>query len=447
MKPIQNINTAGPYTYTVARKKNEPSETVAVIGVGYVGLPLALRAATQGYDVVGFDIDEAKIASLKKKRASHLSPAEAEELESLAISFSNDPRTLEGRSLYIICVPTPVHENHAPDLGPLEAACKTVGTHLSKGALVAVESTVNPGVCEEVAIPILERASGLSAGTDFSFVHCPERINPGDETWSVRNIPRCIGGIDRESLERGMRFYGTITDGELVPMQTLKETEAVKMVENAFRDINIAFVNELAMSFDRADIDLTNVIRAASSKPFGFLAHMPGCGVGGHCIPVDPYYLIRYGKRNGFEHRFLKMARDINTGMPKYAVKQLAEMLRAKRRSLSGTTIALLGLSYKRDIPDMRESPALDIRDALLAKGASVRTFDPLTPEHSTALSLEDALHGADAAVIATDHSAFRALEPSDFLKAGVRYVLDGRNCLSKQSFVENGITYRGIGR
>ena len=421
--------------------------TIGVIGLGYVGLPLSILAASRNFRVVGFDIDKKKIARLAERKADFLTKEENELFKHTpALSVTSNERDLDALDTYIVCVPTPVHDDHLPDLRPLESACEIVGRHIKAGALVIIESTVSPGVCETVALPILERASGLSRD-DFGFVHCPERINPGDEKWNVRTIPRVMGALSYEALEKAVSLYKNFIDAEILPMQGIREAEAVKMVENAFRDINIAFVNELAISFDRADIDLVNVIEGASTKPFGFMPFYPGCGVGGHCIPVDPYYLIRHGRENGFEHHFLITARRINNNMPLYAVQALEGALHAHKKTLSGSKVALLGLSYKRDVPDMRESPALIIKEALVQNGASVRIFDPYILDHSTALDIEETLSGADAALIATDHSEFRMLSPDDFKNANVPIVVDGRNCLDKKIFANSGLMYRGIGR
>jgi len=422
-------------------------DTVAIVGLGYVGLPLAITAAERGYDVVGFDIDEVKIAQLEKREANFLSERESKAFKAAKkLSITSDERMLDSANAYIICVPTPVHEDHEPDLTPLESASRIVGRHLKSGDLVIVESTVNPGVCERVSLPALEKNSGLSR-EDFYFAHCPERINPGDPNWDVRTIPRVIGGRNSHSLDRAVALYRSLIDAEIVPMQSIKEAEAVKMVENSFRDINIAFVNELAMAFDKAGIDIVNVIQGASTKPFAFMPHFPGCGVGGHCIPVDPYYLIRYGAENGFEHRFLATARRINERMPAYTVKLVEDALQSRNRSLSGATVVLLGLAYKKDVPDLRESPSLVIEKILKEKGARVRAYDPYVPRISGIRTLEEALKGADAAVIATDHSLFRDLSPSDFSRAGVGIVIDGRNCLDKYAFAGSSVLYRGIGR
>lgn len=437
---------------TIVQKKSaSPApthETVVVIGVGYVGLPLMLRAAAHGYRAIGFDIDQKKIAELKKGNAPYITEEEQTLLHDLSnIYFTHNDADIWHASNYIICVPTPVHNSHAPDLEPLKSAARIVGTHMARGALVVVESTVNPGVCEEVVLPILERTSGLLGEDDFFFAHCPERINPGDDAWHVGSIPRVIGALGPASLARAHVLYESMLAASLHDMQSIKEAEAVKMVENTFRDVNIAFVNELAMSFDRAGIDLTSVIRGASTKPFAFMQHMPGCGVGGHCIPVDPYYLIRYGEGNGFEHAFLKTARRINEAMPRYTVRRLADALAENNKTLKGSTIALLGIAYKKDIPDVRESPALAILHTLQNKGARVRAFDPHVPQHSSAGSFEEAVTGADAVLIATNHSAFCERTPEEFLQRGVRIVVDGRNCLQHKAFTAAGITYRGIGR
>jgi len=419
-----------------------------VVGLGYVGLPLALLAESRGFLVRGFDIDAQKVASLREREASFLSEEEAGAFSKSKMIIASDESVLDAADVYIICVPTPVDGNHYPDLTPLVSASDAVGRHIQSGALVVIESTVNPGACEEVALPVIERQSGLRAEHDFFFAHCPERVNPGDPAWQVRSIPRVVGAVGPASLARAFALYRTLTESEVLPMQSIKEAEAVKMVENAFRDVNIAFVNELAMSFAKAGIDITHVLAGASTKPFAFMPHQPGCGVGGHCIPVDPYYLIRYGRKNGFEHRFLVAAREINNGMPRYTVDLLEEALESTLgHPLVGARVALLGLAYKRDVPDLRESPALAIREELIKRGVLVRSYDPFITRESTVKSTADALAGADAVLIATDHSVFTSLTPEILKKAGVRILIDGRNCLDKDAFLSADIVYRGIGR
>ena len=404
-------------------------QKLAVIGLGYVGLPLAKLAHERGFNVVGLDIDEAKLGS------------------EYDFKVTSDFARLATADIVVVCVPTPVHANHRPNFEPLEAACKSLAAHLRAGQLVILESTVNPGVSEALVIPLLEQGSGLVCGQDFYVAHCPERINPGDEKWNLSNINRVVGGFCATSLERALAFYRTLITAEVKPMGSLKEAEAVKIVENAFRDINIAFVNELAMSFSKLGLDVVNVIEGASTKPFAFMSHQPGCGVGGHCIPVDPYYLIDYAKTNGFEHAFLSLARGINNQMPAFTVDQVKSLLQADGLALVGTRVAVLGLAYKPEIEDYRESPALDIVRLLGQAGAEVITYDPFVPHHSTAANLDAALEGAQVVVIATAHKVFKNLTPELLARRGITRLVDGRNCLPKAAMVKAGISYRGIGR
>lgn len=423
------------------------SFSVAVVGLGYVGLPLALLAARKGHRVIGIDVSDKKVASINGGVSPFYDERLQEHLNNTKLEASTDFSRLKESDIIVVCVPTPVHEDHLPDLGPLKSACASIAPHLKRGALVVIESTVNPGVCDTVAIPTLEGASGLRAGEDFMISHCPERVNPGDERWSVENINRVAGSLTPEGLEKTLVFYRSIVLGDIRPMRSLKEAEAVKIVENTFRDVNIAFVNELALSFDKLGIDVVNVIEAASTKPFAFLPHFPSCGVGGHCIPVDPYYLIEEGRRNGFEHEFLSLARSINNRMPIHTVNLLARALEKRGEELRGARIAVLGLAYKADIDDTRESPARAILKELIVRGAEPVPYDPFVKNGDSVESLDEALTGARAALIATSHRSFRSLSPDDFLKHGIAIVIDGKNCLQKDRFVEAGITYHGIGR
>lgn len=453
MSPEQiALRTAGVQKETLTsegrkRRNTAKSTTIAIVGLGYVGLPLAIRTAQKGYKVIGFDIDDVKVVQLGRREANFLDEEEADAFRGAEnLTITSKASDISDADTFIVCVPTPVRDDHSPDLRPLQGASRIVGAHLSRDALVVIESTVNPNACEGVVLPILEEASGLSR-EEFHFAHCPERINPGDSRWSVCTIPRVVGGRTPECLTLACELYESLVEAAIVPMDSIKEAEAVKMVENSFRDVNIAFVNELAMAFDRAGIDLVNVLKGAGTKPFAFMPHYPGCGVGGHCIPVDPYYLIEYGRERGFEHRFLQTARRINDAMPRYTVHLLEEALHGQDLPLKGTEVALLGLAYKRDVPDLRESPSLTIRDALLGAGARVRTFDPHILGESTEKSLAAALEGAAAVIVATDHAPFRALTNEQFKKYGIKVVVDGRNCLDKDSFQKSGIEYRGIGR
>src|SRR3989344_5104507 len=424
------------------------NKALAVVGLGYVGLPLVLLAAKKGYKVHGIDIDAQRIEQVKQKISPFKDEIIAEDLKQIAFTATTDFSVIKECDIVVICVPTPVDENHMPDLSPVEGACRASAPYLKKGTLVILESTVNPGVSEGAVLPILEKESGLKAGVDFYLAHCPERINPGDTKWNVENIPRVVGALEPSGLEKAVAFYRSIITGEVKPMGSLKEAEAVKVVENSFRDINIAFVNELARSFSKLGIDVVNVIDGAATKPFAFMPHYPGCGVGGHCIPVDPYYLIDYAKKkNGFSHCFLSLACKTNEDMPKYTVQLVEEELQKLGKLLAGSKVAVLGLSYKADIDDCRESPSFEIVKELERVGAKVNTFDPHVKNRSSSTLLESAVDGVDAVVVATGHKEFRELKPGFFLDRGIRVVVDGRNCLPKAKYLESGVSYRGIGR
>ena len=423
-------------------------KSIAIIGLGYVGLPLALLASEKGYRVIGGDINEKKIDLIGHKKPPFVDEEIESKLQNTKLEVTTSYERIKEVSTIVICVPTAVFENLLPDYDPVEFACKDIGSHLQKDQLVILESTVNPGVCEEIVMPILERESGLKAGKDFSLAHCPERINIGDEKWNVSNIPRVVGGLDKISLEKAVELYHSIISAEIKPMGSLKEAEAVKMVENSFRNVNIAFVNELARSFSKLGIDVINVIDGAATKPFAFMPHYPGCGVGGHCIPVDPYYLIDYAKKkNGFDHAFLSLACRINETMPEYTAELVEKGLKEKGPDIRGTKVSVLGLAYKAGINDCRESPSFELIKALKNKGAKVVAYDPYVPEKSDVTNLEEALDKCEAVVIATDHAVFKELRGYEFVNHGVKVVVDGRNCLDKSDIQAAGIFYRGIGR
>lgn len=426
----------------------QKKKKIAVIGLGYVGLPLALLVDKKGYDVIGVDINAEKVKMLNEKK-SPLTTEKAiiEQLKKSNLVATTDYSQIKKASIIVICVPTPIHENNMPNLEPLEKACENIALNLKKGQLVILESTVNPGVSNGVVLPILEGISGLKGGQDFYLAHCPERINPGDTKWTVENIPRVAGSLEEKGLRKALSFYKSFVNATIKPMNSLKEAEAVKIVENTFRDINIAFVNELARSFSRLGIDVINVIEGAATKPFAFMPHFPGCGVGGHCIPVDPYYLIEYAKNIGFNHDFLTLARRINEEMPEFTVEMLMKALNEKKMAINGTRIAVLGLAYKPEIDDCRESPSFKIIEHLKKYGADIVIYDPFVLDNSNVKSLNDALKGTSAVIIATAHHVFKEISPKDFLNYGVNVVVDGRNCLPKDKFLESGIVYKGIGR
>ncbi|NTW15135.1 MAG: nucleotide sugar dehydrogenase [Candidatus Moranbacteria bacterium] len=436
-----------PAESTEMTSGNGADRSVCVIGLGYVGLPIAVRAVERGYSVSGVDLDERKISLINEGKSPIEDKTLSEELPKFPFEATADPTVISNADIILICVPTPVDDLYNPDLGPVRGAVSMIAKHARKGSLVVLESTVNPGVSEEVISPMLTEA-GFSVGTDIHLAHCPERINPGDAKWSVKNIPRVVGSTSAEGLDRAVAFYGSIVDGEIRPMKSIREAEAVKIVENSFRDINIAFVNELAKSFDQLGIDVKDVIQGAATKPFSFMPHFPSCGVGGHCIPVDPYYLIERAKQSGFDHRFLKLAREINNSMPSYTVELLQDTLNELEKPLKGTRIGVLGLAYKPNIDDLRESPAEDVIHELRRHGAVVTTFDPHVPRLSDVSSLDELLDRSDALVLATAHKEFLdEITPQRLADAGITAFVDGQNAFDRDAMRAAGIAYKGIGR
>ncbi|MFA6973545.1 MAG: nucleotide sugar dehydrogenase [Parcubacteria group bacterium] len=428
------------------QKNKQDKQVVCVIGLGYVGLPLAVRCVEKGYETYGLDMDKKKVELINKGK----SPIEEKFLEKYFPNIkpiaTADEKIIKKADIVLICVPTPVDALYNPDLGPVRGAVEMVSRNLKKGALVVLESTVNPGVSEEIIKPIFESAK-QRVGTDVHIAHCPERINPGDEKWNVTNIPRVVGSMDKEGLQIALNFYQSIVDGEIRPMKSIREAEAVKIVENSFRDVNIAFVNELAKSFDALGIDVADVIRGASTKPFAFMAHFPSCGVGGHCIPVDPYYLIERAKQSGFDHKFLKIARETNNSMPAYTVELLQDALNEIKLPMKGTTVGVLGISYKSNVDDVRESPYFKIIKFLKGYGAEIISFDPHVARLSDVKSLDALLKKATALIIVTGHREFKQLDPNIFKKNGIKVIIDGANCLDKDAIKKSGVIYKGIGR
>lgn len=423
-------------------------QTVTVIGLGYVGLPLAVLAAQKGYTVHGLERTQEKADKVNSGENFLQDDFLDNHFKSGMIRATTDPSVIKKSDIVLVCVPTPVDSLYQPDLGPVKDAVSTIAQNLDpkRTSLIVIESTINPGVCEEVVEPLFKEA-GCTAGQDYELSHCPERINPGDPKWNVTNIPRVAGSYTDAGRDRTVAFYEDILDAPVRAMKSIREAEATKIMENSFRDINIAFVNELARSFTKLGIDVKDVIEGAATKPFAFMAHWPSCGVGGHCIPVDPYYLIERAKKSGFDHKFLKLAREINNSMPEYTVEILQDTLNELKLPLNGTPVAVLGLAYKANVGDKRESPSYKIIEELKRHKADVITFDPYIPEDSTSSSLEDTLKKATAVIVATNHKEFTALTPKDLVQHEVLAVVDGKNCLDKEAFENTSFLYRGIGR
>ena len=428
---------------------------ISVVGLGYVGLPtLVAIAKSNKYQTLGFDIDQNKINQIKKGIDPINDEAVTAYLKDNSLNVTAKEADLKNTDIFIISVPTPVDDDYVPNYGPVKSASRMIAKYLKPGAHVVLESTVNPGTSEEIVLPILEEVSGLKGGKDFNLAHCPERINPGDKKWSIYNIPRNIGSLTKKLNSEIAQFYRSFLPQTTInEVSSLKVAEATKIVENTFRDVNIAYVNELAQSFDAMGIDLYETLRGASNKPFGFMVHWPGCGVGGHCIAVDPYYLIKRASQSGFDHRFLKLAREINNSMPEYTIRRLMDGLNEVGLPLKDTQVTLLGLSYKPDVADLRESPSLDIGYLLLEKEAILTLYDPLIQTKPKLLkkanqvkTLREAVKNADAVVLATAHTQFKKELIETLKKSKVKVVMDGRNCLDKQAIENLGIIYKGIG-
>ncbi|WP_377269688.1 nucleotide sugar dehydrogenase [Peterkaempfera sp. SMS 1(5)a] len=352
---------------------------VVIAGQGYVGLPLAVRAAEVGYDVVGYDVDERRIKKLAVGE-SYVEDIPAERLRPLlhagSYTPSTDPRDAAGFDIAVITVPTPLRDG-APDLSYIEASARMLARFLRPGATVVLESTTYPGTTEELLAPLLEEGSGLTVGRDFHLGYSPERIDPGNPTWRLENTPKVVSGVDAGSLAAVEGFYGQLVE-RTVPVSSCKEAELTKLLENTFRHVNIALVNELAMFAHDLGIDVWEAIDAASTKPFGYLRFTPGPGVGGHCLPIDPSYLSwRVERALGHPFRFVELANDVNSHMPDYVVRRLVEALNERQRSVKGSRVLLLGLAYKKNTGDARETPAARIAELLDRLGADVRAADP----------------------------------------------------------------------
>jgi len=408
---------------------------VVVIGQGYVGLPLAVRAAEQGYDVVGYDLDRVRISQLKEGH-SFIEDIPDQRLQEVLASGrfqpSANPADLTGFDIAVISVPTPLKEG-SPDLSYIETSAAELGACLEPGACVILESTTYPGTTEELMVPILEEASGLKAGTDFMAGYSPERIDPGNKTYTLETTPKVVSGIDAASLVRIQGFYDDIVV-RTVPVRSPKEAELTKLIENTFRHVNIALVNELAMFARDLGIDVWEAIDAAESKPFGFMPFRPGPGVGGHCLPIDPSYLSWRVKQSlGQTFRFVELANEVNEHMPDYVIRRLVAALNDRELPVKGRRILVLGLAYKQNTGDDRESPSARIVELLELLQADIAVCDPhVDPRRShaagsaeyVALTVEE-VRAADAVLILVDHDAFDL----DMVAAEATYVLDTRRC------------------
>src|SRR2546430_9330418 len=421
---------------------DKKSVSVAVVGLGYVGLPLSLQFARSGVRVLGLDIDRAKVESLNQGQSyiKHISSDTVmEAVKANRFFASNDFSRIKEVEAVIICVPTPLNKNREPDITFIIETGKAIAPHLMRGILVVLESTTYPGTTDEDLRGVLEAGSGLKAGVDFHLAFSPEREDPGNPDSKVAAIPKVVGGYTPACLERAKALYARSIKS-VVPVSSCRVAEATKLLENTFRGVNIALVNELKVVYTAMGIDVWEVINAAKTKPFGFMPFYPGPGLGGHCIPIDPFYLTWKAREYGQNTRFIELAGEINTSMPEYVIQRLTDALNAQRKAVNGAKVLILGLSYKPDVDDDRESPSYLLMDLLKGKGADVAYYDPHVPvirpsrEHShwagarSVVWNKDTLLGFDAVLIATNHQAINYQEMADWAQC----IVDTRNAMAE---------------
>lgn len=407
---------------------------IGIVGLGYVGLPLALEFVRSGYCVTGIDKNKERVESLNRGKSYVIDIKDediAQFIEKGIFSVTDDTSVISTLDAMSICVPTPLTKTKDPDMSYIINVTQEIKKYMRNDQLFILESTTYPGTTEELVLPILAEG-GLRAGKDFYLTFSPERIDPGNKKYSVKNIPKVIGGVTQTCTELASCLYGHIIE-TIIPVSSPKVAEMVKLLENTFRNVNIALVNEIAIMSERLGINVWEVIDAAKTKPFGFMSFYPGPGLGGHCIPIDPLYLSWVAKKNGFELRFIGLADQINSAMPEFVVKKITDALNTIEKSVKGSNIHILGVAYKKDVDDLRESPALEIINILRSKGAKITYTDPYIPEinsytagmKSKPLSKE-ALSKVDCSVIVTDHSNF----DYNLIVTNSKLIVDTRNAL-----------------
>jgi UDP-N-acetyl-D-glucosamine dehydrogenase len=423
------------------QKIGDSTCVVGVIGLGYVGLPLSLTFLRKGFSVIGFDLDRKKIEKITNGE-SYIKHIPADDLHSLVqegrFRATTEFSELHEPDVILICVPTPLSKNREPDLQYIEATAHAIAKTLRPGQLIVLESTTYPGTTVEVLQPILEQG-GLKAGVDFALAFSPEREDPGNKTFSTGNIPKVVGGIDPLCTDLAVQIYSAALD-QVVPVSSTQAAELTKLLENIFRSVNIALVNELKMLCHRMDIDIFEVIKAASSKPFGFMPFFPGPGLGGHCIPIDPFYLTSKAREYDFPTKFIELAGEVNTSMPYYVVQRTMEALNRQRKSMDGAKILLLGIAYKKDVDDQRESPSFKLIELFNEMGATIQYNDPhipkLNPTRKYSFSCEsvpltqETLSSCDCMVLATDHSSY----DYDFILQNAPLIVDTRGVYHKSA-------------
>jgi UDP-N-acetyl-D-glucosamine dehydrogenase len=423
---------------TLEQKLAARTAHVAVIGLGYVGLPLIVELARAGFTGIGVDLDERKVQAINRGESyiPDVPTSDVAEFQRAGrLRATTDAKAIASVDTINICVPTPLRKTKDPDLSYVVSAVEMIAEHLRPGQLVILESTTYPGTTDEVVKPILERG-GLVAGRDFFLAFSPERVDPGNEKWTTRNVPKVVGGMTPDCSRLAKALYSASIE-RVVEVSSPRVAEMVKLLENTFRAVNIGLVNELALMCDRLGISVWEVVDAAATKPFGFMPFYPGPGLGGHCIPIDPFYLSWKVKEVGFEARFIELAGHVNGAMPHHVVDKVSDALNSHAKAVRGSKILILGIAYKRDIDDIRESPALDVMAVLRQKGADVTYHDPYAPHLAardwpggtdlTSVTLDqDALVAADCVVILTDHRSFNIPE----ILKHARLLVDTRNAV-----------------
>lgn len=407
---------------------------VGIVGMGYVGLPMAVELGKAGFRITGMDVDAERIKALRSG-TSYIPDVSSSELQALIsagrFQATSDPEALKTMDTVTICVPTPLRKTKDPDLSHVIASVELIRRYLHPGQLIILESTTYPGTTDEVILPMLEE-SGLKVGKDFFLAFSPERVDPGNKQYTIRNTPKIVGGISSECTHLARTLYEQAFE-TVIPVSSTKVAETVKLLENTFRSVNIALVNEMALMCHKLGINIWEVIDAAATKPFGFLPFYPGPGIGGHCIPIDPFYLSWKARQNGFEPRLIDLASQINSRMPQYVVEKITEALNHHGKCLKGARMLMVGVAYKKDINDVRESPALDIISLLTRRGVQISYHDPYVMRleiEGVELKSEDlneeTLESQDCVVIVTHHSG---LDYKKLVKSS-RLIMDTRNAL-----------------
>lgn len=421
----------------IARLKKRRA-VIGVVGLGYVGLPLVLRFIEEGFRVIGFDVDEKKVRALRAGRSyiKHIAPARIRQARNKGFEPTSDFARSRRADALIICVPTPLDNHREPDMRFVVGTIESLAPHLRRGQIVSLESTTYPGTTDEELAPRIA-ARGLTIGRDIFLVFSPEREDPGNEHFTTRTIPKVCGGFTPDCLAVGVTLYSQVID-RVVPVSSTRAAEMTKLLENIHRAVNIGLVNEMKIVSDRMGIDIHEVIRAASTKPFGFVPYKPGPGLGGHCIPIDPFYLTWKAREYGVHTRFIELAGEVNNGMPEWVVGKLADALNARGRSVRGSRVLVLGIAYKKDVDDPRESPAVKLMELLAQKGAKIAYSDPFFPtfpamrEHHFRLRsvpcTPSSVARYDVVLIATNHSAF----DYRMLRRHARLIVDTRGIYTK---------------